>query len=104
MRKNDKSGKQAHINRSRSFRATMKDTKKNGEIEIGDTIISRVLGEHNDDNNEYGKVIGFAGCYNEIVVVEDNNGYEFSLERFEIDGVVDLRKVLQKMPRGTFWF
>jgi len=82
----------------------MKDNKEKPNIEIGDTIISRVLGEHNDDKNEYGKVIQFAGPEDDIVVVEDNNGYEFSLERFEIDGVVDLRKVLQKMPRGTFWF
>ena len=75
----------------------MKDIKERPNIEIGDTIISRVLGEHNDDNNEYGKVTQFAGANDEEVIVEDNNGYEFSLERFEIDAVI-------KDGRATFWF
>jgi len=74
-----------------------KSDMEESNILSGDTIISRVLGEHNEDNNGYGKVIGFAGCYNEEVVVEDNNGYEFSLKRWEIDAVI-------KDGKGTFWF
>jgi len=79
----------------------MKNEKVN--IEIGDTIISRVLGAHNEDiaaglyGSENSKVVEFAGPNDEEVIVEDNNGYPFSLKRDEIDAVI-------KDGRETFWF
>ena len=61
--------------------------EKETKIKIGDTIISRVLGEHNDDNEEYAEVIEFCGVNDEEIVVEDCNGYTISLTRDEIDFV-----------------